>query len=282
MTSRQASPTRSLLTVLSVCLALSIIFRAGVAGSVHESAPEAALTVWPDYGPALATIALRRQPQEKQATGENATGADQTNRSAQASTNQAAANQIPKLLYPLETVQSLATRALRSDPLNVQALAALGLIAHEKGDREKARKYFNTAFSLTKRSFETNRWILVDAALRNDIPTVVKIANLLYRINPELKGAALNILAALAGAANSRPLIMAELKKNPEWFGPFVETYALKTVDDRNAVSLFLDLKAAGLIKSRKISFRCLTSLCAPIGWTSPIISGCSSLRKTS
>jgi tetratricopeptide (TPR) repeat protein len=253
MTSRPPSSIRSLVTVLAVCLALSIIFRSGVAGSIYENAPEAALAIWPEYGPALARIALRREPQEKAEAGANATGADQTNRPAQTTTDKAAANQIPKLLYPLETVQSLATRALRSDPLNVQALVALGLTAHEQGDREKAGKYFKIAFGLTKRSFETNRWLLMDAASRNDIPTVVKIANLLFRINPELKGAALNILSALADATKSRPLIVAELKKNPEWFDPFVQTYALKTIDDRNAVSLFLELKNAGLVKSRKI-----------------------------
>ncbi|MFL9839851.1 hypothetical protein ABS767_02645 [Sphingomonas sp. ST-64] len=196
---RLAKTSRLLLVIVVAASAAYVSIGVSLTLTLAWQKPEAALAWWPWGGRPNAALANRLLAQpEPGASNLTASGA-------------------------------MARIALKREPLNVEAINALAIIAAYRGDEHAAGQLFDASEKRSRRHIPTQIWLIEDAVRRNNIPSALQHYDRALRTS---KGAADFLLPTLV-AASDDPEILPALTKiltpRPEWWPQFL-TLAIKDV----------------------------------------------------
>ena len=111
----------------------------------------------------------------------------------------------------------LARKALRQDPVNVPAAAALGFNAQVRGDVATARRAFTYAERLSRRDPMTQLWAIEEAVARNDIGDAVRHYDIALRVKPEMSEVLFPVLAAASVEAPVQAQLVRTLRVRTHW-----------------------------------------------------------------
>ena len=146
-------------------------------------------------------------------------------------------------------IAQLAQRALRQDPMVVQAVATLGLQAQLRGDTAKARRLFDYAGMLSRRELQVQLWAIEDAIGRGDIPGTLRQYDVALRTSKTAPDLLFPVLGGAIGEREVRRNLVATLAKRPSWMGDFI-TYVANFGDPPAVAALLVDLRRAGVALS--------------------------------
>lgn len=136
--------------------------------------------------------------------------------------------------------------ALRHEPINVAAAAALGLNADATGDPRRARRAFAYAERLSRRDSATQLWAIEDAVGRGDISNALRHYDIALRVKPELGGLLFPVLLGASEDPTIRHALVHTLAAKPSWGEAFVNFAASKISEPRAVATLFRDLRGRG------------------------------------
>lgn len=131
--------------------------------------------------------------------------------------------------------RQLARAALAREPLSVDAINALAMIAAHREDEPGAGRLFRASEFLSRRHLPTQIWLIEEAVRRNDIPSALSHYDHALRTS---KGAADFLLPTLVAAADDPqilPALNTILAPRPDWWRPFL-ALAIKDVRDARAL----------------------------------------------
>ncbi|MFL0588366.1 tetratricopeptide repeat protein [Sphingomonas olei] len=139
----------------------------------------------------------------------------------------------------------LARKALRQDPVNVPAAAALGFNAQVRGDVATARRAFTYAERLSRRDPMTQLWAIEEAVARNDIGDAVRHYDIALRVKPEMSEVLFPVLAAASVEAPVQAQLVRTLTAKPPWSEGFVNFVAARGTNPQATVVLLQRLDRA-------------------------------------
>ncbi len=142
---------------------------------------------------------------------------------------------------------ALARDALRQDPTAVAAVATLGINAQIRGETAVARRLFSYAATLSRRDLRTQLWAIEDAVARNDIREALLHYDTALRTSRVAPDLLFPVLASAIVDPIIRSGIVARLKAQPTWSGPFIVYLADIGADAPAAALLFRDIARAGI-----------------------------------
>lgn len=116
----------------------------------------------------------------------------------------------------------LARQALLRDPLNVSAVATLGLLAQVRGDVSDARRFFAYAQHLSRRDYRTQIWAIEDSVGRNDVDDALRHYDIALRTHKTAPALLFPILAQALTDVPIRTGAEALLLRGPPWGGSFL------------------------------------------------------------
>lgn len=140
----------------------------------------------------------------------------------------------------------LAQKALRQEPVNVDAATTLALNAAARADQRGTRTMLAYAESLSRRDLQTELLAVEQAVSQGDVPSVLRHYDIALRTSRE----AADLLFPVLSNAITEPTVRAELvrtlSRRPFWWGSFLD-YASGNGADANATaSLMLALRRTG------------------------------------
>jgi hypothetical protein len=117
----------------------------------------------------------------------------------------------------LQSVATLARRALAANPLEESAIHLLGLVADLQGQAERADKLMQLAGSRSSRDPGVQIWLFNRRVGAGAFADAVKHADALMRTRPDLNEQVLPALILLAKDPASRPALVELLGGDPPW-----------------------------------------------------------------
>ena len=142
----------------------------------------------------------------------------------------------------LRSAQDWAQRALRASPLNVRALALLGLIAERKGDQKSAEALMRLAATRTWRDQTTDKWLLNDEARRGDYAHALPYADALLRISGGFEPEFFPVLASFTVDPRAFESLTAFLATAPPWRSWFLSELSARLANKTRLVQLYAAL----------------------------------------
>jgi hypothetical protein len=142
----------------------------------------------------------------------------------------------------LDSAREWAQDALRSSPLNFQALTLLGLIAERKGDQKSAEALMRVAGTRTWRDQTTDAWLLNREAGRGDYASALPYADAMLRMGwgvPEL----FPVLASFTVDPRAFGSLTAFLATAPPWRSWFLSELSARLANKTRVIQLYAALK---------------------------------------
>ena len=254
----------NLAPTLFACAVIAPLIMFGLAGALTYRAPSIAVALVPGYAPALAVIAAQRKQRDRnigygdadQPTDANwgpspLVGNFQVNSSNPGSAPAAA--QEVQLLLPLGIIESLSSRVWRTEPLNGDAIRALGYAKGRSGDKDAADRLFALAIKRSQRDHIARFWLIKDAIARQDFDDVLIHLDMLYRTKYKVRTNIITAFAAMADNPKGRKSIVAALKNSPPWRQEFLSTYPRIAKNLTSPMKIFVALQAAGAELNHKV-----------------------------
>jgi hypothetical protein len=121
-----------------------------------------------------------------------------------------------------QRADALARTALSHDPLNVSAVATLGLNTQIAGDTAAARRLFAYATLLSRRDYRTQLWLIEDAVDRGSFEDALRHYDIALRTNSAAPGLLFPILAQAMTVPEVRASTVALLMRRPPWGDSFL------------------------------------------------------------
>lgn len=262
MKQQQRQGSGGLIVSLAACALLAPVLMQGVAGLTFSQAPAAALAIAPGHPYALTVLMLERRPPPAVEAAAPAGEADSPEPSpaqgepppqAPGETQAPAADaapdvlpELPEFVRPPARVAELATRVLKAEPLNSNAIRALGFVNDLQGRMDDARRFMEVAVRRSMHDEEARYWLLVDALRQQNIDLALTQLDLFYRGFARARPRILTAFAALADHPQGQAAMIEALKADPPWRNRFLRTYPANTKDDRNPMQIIVALRAAG------------------------------------
>lgn len=184
-----------------------------VAYGLAESDPESALSWQPGESTALVALADREL---QSAVG----GAD------------------------ISSSEELAKAALKSNPLEAQALRLLGLAAERQGDQTRAETLMRLAGQRSLRSTGVDAWLFDHEVAAGDLPQALDHADALLRGFPDFADAVFPVLINLTKNPRNISALVAKLGTNPPWRSSFLANLSATAPDPDLTRSVLSAIKA--------------------------------------
>ena len=147
----------------------------------------------------------------------------------------------------LDSAREWAQRALRSSPLNAQALTSLGLIAERKGDQKNADALMQIAADRTWRIQTTDEWLLNRLSQRGDYAHALPYADAMLRMGMEDFHAELfPVLASFTVDPRAFEALTAFLATSPPWRSWFLSELSRRLANQTRLVQLYAGLNKTG------------------------------------
>jgi tetratricopeptide (TPR) repeat protein len=144
----------------------------------------------------------------------------------------------------LDSAREWAQRALRSNPLDAQALTLLGLIAERKGDQKSADTLIAISSARTWRNETANRWLFNREFRRGDYPHALAHVDAILRMDMNNGwGQFFPTLAAFTATPGAFEALTAFLATSPPWRTWFLSELSARLVDRARLVQLYAALK---------------------------------------
>lgn len=117
----------------------------------------------------------------------------------------------------------IARKALEAEPINVPALAVLGLNAAIAGNPALAQQLFARSNQLSRRHLPTRLWLIEDAVQRNDISGAIRNYDIALRTSRSASDRLFPILANAVEDQAIAAVLVRTLKQQPPWGEPFIQ-----------------------------------------------------------
>lgn len=144
----------------------------------------------------------------------------------------------------LNEAQSLAQRALRSDPLDERALSLLGRIAERKGDAQSADVLMRMAGARTWRDSTTQAWLYNRNFSRKDYGQALQHLDAIMRIAPQdVRVRIFPALAAFTVDPHAFAALTDFLVAAPPWRGWFLMSLSIALANQSRLTELYSALK---------------------------------------
>jgi hypothetical protein len=149
-------------------------------------------------------------------------------------------------------IADLASRALLADPVNARAYRVLSHLAELEGNKQRHAKLMRTAARLSLRDIVAVLWAMQDGYLRQDFPTTLKYADVMFRTQPQLEQYFVPMVARLAETPAARGELVSLLAGNPPWRSMFFGLLPQHITDARTPFNLLVELKTSRTPPTRK------------------------------
>lgn len=133
----------------------------------------------------------------------------------------------------LAAAQSMSVAALRRDPMAIDAITTLGLVAALRNQPQRALQAFAYAERLSRRDAATQLWLLENRVQQNDIRGALRHYDTILRTSHTLAPTLEPILASASADPNIAVEINRVLRHKPIWTGEFVATLLTRQNDPR-------------------------------------------------
>lgn len=150
-----------------------------------------------------------------------------------------------------DAARAMAEAALRSHPLDADALSRLGQIYDASGDRASAAVFMAAAARQSLHDSIAVHWMMQKHLHERDFPTALQWADALMRTRPDVIDGIAPQLGGIAQDAAARPFLIALLATNPPWRAAFLARLCLALSDARTMLDILLDLETASAPLSR-------------------------------
>jgi hypothetical protein len=151
----------------------------------------------------------------------------------------------------ITAARDMAETALRSHPLNADALSLLGQIYDINGDRARASPFMAAAARQSLHDSIAVHWTMRERLEARDIPAALQLADALFRSRPDLIVSIAPEIGPLAQDATTRRQLIALLATDPPWRTPFLARLCLVLPDARTMLDILLDLAGTSAPPSR-------------------------------
>lgn len=193
---RAIEVARRLIIPLLITAALSVTAGAySVARILEKARPDVALSIMPSLPPALVAKADAAMVASERGPGQMANG------------------------------RAFAERALKSAPLNPDALRTLALVSSD--DTDRALKLLTTAHGLSRRDIGTQVVMIELAAARGDVSGALRHYDQALRVKPSVGSTLYPVLLSAADDPSLLPAIRNVVAKGPSWL-PHMTGWALE------------------------------------------------------
>jgi hypothetical protein len=145
----------------------------------------------------------------------------------------------------LSTIAADARQALRSSPIETEALRDLAIIDVMQGDDDRARVAFSLVGSSTRRDYQSHAWLYADALDHKDYRKALSEADIVLRQGPSPSS---DFLSGFIQAAHGTPIagmMVPLLAGKPPWRFPYL-TNAGKIGDPDTTYRIFMGLRQRG------------------------------------
>jgi tetratricopeptide (TPR) repeat protein len=135
-----------------------------------------------------------------------------------------------------------ARQALRSNPLDAQAVMLLGLIAEREGHVAKADALMQIAGSRTWRDWTIQSWLFNSDVRRGDYVSAIPHLNAILRADPSLRPQLFPVIAALTFNSDAAKALTAFLATSPPWRAWFLSELSARSTSQPRLVQLYTAL----------------------------------------
>jgi tetratricopeptide (TPR) repeat protein len=142
----------------------------------------------------------------------------------------------------LSSVEDLARRALRSDPLDSRAFSLLGLVAERKGDLARAEALMSLAAARSWRNPAPHVWLFAQAIRRGKFEEALAQADGLLRVYPNYVETIFPVLTLFGIDPEALAALEGALATNPPWRRSFLASAVVNGVNDRLMTQLYQSL----------------------------------------
>lgn len=156
--------------------------------------------------------------------------------------NVLAQRELIKTNADLDAAEAWASRALRTNPLNQQALFLLGAIAEKRGDRDKANILIREAGARSWRNLGVQLWLFQQNAIQKDFGRALVHADALFRVEPRYVATVFPVIAAFTIEPAGLKALTDFLATNPPWRQWVVVSLAQQLYDKSNLDQIFAQL----------------------------------------
>ena len=160
---------------------------------------------------------------------------------------------------PLGPAAGQARSAYRREPLALEAVTALGIVAGLRGDDARATATLAYAERLSRRNVEAQLWLIEHNVRRNDIGGALAHYNILLSTSTDSRPA----LDAILINASSQPNIAQALNRlmltRPNWRDDFLTRFAFEGRDAAALATVSRHLFNPAIAEDREVLLRVLT-----------------------
>ena len=143
---------------------------------------------------------------------------------------------------PNAKARELLRRALAREPANARALALLGLLADEDGDKDAARQLITSAAKRSQRVASAQAWLVDQAIQQQDWALAMQRVDALLRLHPNYTDALAPLITRIAEKEAAAPHLMAILATAPAWRRRFMTRVVNHITDARTPLDILLEL----------------------------------------
>lgn len=157
--------------------------------------------------------------------------------------NELAFRELAKSDGDLTAARGLAERALRSNPLDVRALSALGLISERQGSQVRADILMRLSGERTWRDSTTQAWLVNRDIQRGEFEQALSHIDALLRITPGLIEQTFPVLTAFTIDKRTFDALASFIAADPPWRGEFLAKLSHQLSDAGRLMQLYSILK---------------------------------------
>lgn len=156
-----------------------------------------------------------------------------------AALTQLARQQVSNPVGNLDIARAWAERALRSDPLDSQALTVLGLIAERRGDQKNAEALIRINARRTWRDREAQAWLLNHDFRRGDFSQALLHADAIMRADYRQQTELFPVLAAFTVEPKALQALTEFLATAPPWRSWFLSQLSVRLANQLRLNQLY-------------------------------------------
>lgn len=140
----------------------------------------------------------------------------------------------------LNTVERMARRALRQQPLNASAVRLLGYVADARGEKDRARKLIASAANLSRREFGAQLWLIEDAVARGDTIGALRHYDIALRSTASSQAILIPTLTGALGDPNVRKGLAPYVGQDANWIPAFLADAIANSSNPADAADILL------------------------------------------
>lgn len=149
---------------------------------------------------------------------------------------------------------SLASQALRSDPMAVEAVATLGTLSLMRNDAYRANRLFGYSQRLSRREVRTQFWAIENAVAKGDVTGALRYYDIAISTKFETAELLFSVLVSAINDADIRAELVRTLARKPLWGQNFLDYAAVNGASPSLSATLLVEALRARIPVSPKAS----------------------------